>query len=286
MVFAPQLSQFSDASIPFEVAASLCGPAAAIAFARVNGRSPSLKEAQALAESVGWTASAGMAGPQSQQKLLQKMGIEADLTPSADWARVTTDVQAGKPVIISTPRHYFTVSDVDANGRYYVGTSGTDLKGGKEWLTADEIAQQGRGVNGALHMTGAPSRERQQFLEANAPGESARPDAVSGQDQGSGAGRAALQKAPGTEIGAGAVDAVEESDGVSSSTVRTPRVESPEEKELKRFLAGMQAQDAVSRRMAAQVNDVSTELPEFKLPGLPAVDLGWKRSRFALPRSR
>ena len=152
-----QISQFSDPTL--RAAASLCGPAAAIAFARVNGRSPSLREAQTLAEQVGWTAEAGMAGPQSQLRLLEKMGIAADLAPSADWGRVTADVREGRPVTISTPRHYFTVSDADDQGRYYVGASGTDLTGGKEWMTADEITAAGRGVNGALHLRAQPRPE-------------------------------------------------------------------------------------------------------------------------------
>lgn len=185
---APQRSQFGDPALTNAEALSACGPAAAIAFARVNGRNPTLREAVDLAKSVGWSADAGMAGPASERALLAKLGISADLTPSADWSRVRADVSAGKPVIISTPRHYFTVSDVDpTTGKFYVGSSGTDLRGGSEWMTADEIASAGRGVNGALHMTSAPvdapappppppvPAERQRFLEANDPGGSAAP---------------------------------------------------------------------------------------------------------------
>lgn len=163
---ALQVSQFSDTSIPFNVAASLCGPAAAIAFARVNGRNPSLKEAQALAQEVGWTADAGMAGPQSQQALLTKMGIDADLSTAPDWNRITQDVQSGKPVIISTPRHYFTASQFDPQRGYFVGASGTDLKGGGAWMTREQIESQGQGVNGSLHLKSVP-QDSQRFLEAN-----------------------------------------------------------------------------------------------------------------------
>jgi hypothetical protein len=175
--FSPQRSQFGDPALSSAEAMSACGPAAATAFARTNGRNPTLREAVDLAKQVGWTADAGMAGPASEQALLGKMGIQADLTPSADWSRITSDVQGGKPVIISTPRHYFTVSDYDAgSGKYFVGTSGTDLRGGGEWMSADEITSQGRGVNGALHLSAPVAQPnpaaRQSFLEANAPNES------------------------------------------------------------------------------------------------------------------
>lgn len=181
MPFAPQVSQFSDASIPFDVAVSLCGPAAAIAFARVNGRSPTLREVKALAAEVGWSPARGMAGPASEQALLRRMGVESDLAPTADPARVRADVAAGKPVIVSTGLHYFTLSDVDpATGKFYVGTSGTDLKNGSPWMSLDEIDRASRdrgygGVNGALHLASTPTvpRDRQQFLEANSPGEGA-----------------------------------------------------------------------------------------------------------------
>jgi hypothetical protein len=150
-----QRSQFGDPGLTDAEALSACGPAAAAAFARVNGRNPTLREAVDLAKSVGWTEAGGMNGIANQQALLGKMGIQADVTPAPDWARVRADVGRGAPVIISTPRHYFTVSDVDEAGRYYVGASGTDLVGGSAWLTADQIARQGGGVNGALHLRDA-----------------------------------------------------------------------------------------------------------------------------------
>lgn len=173
------VSQFSDPEIPFEVAESLCGPVAAMAFARANGRNPTLSEAKELAAQVGWTAERGMAGPQSQLALLTKMGSKADMQVNVDWDRVAREAKMGQPVTISTPRHYFTISDYDSStGRYYVGTSGTDLIGGKEWMTKDELAQAGRGVQAALHLThtrvpsaGEPSEppEEKPLVEAAAP---------------------------------------------------------------------------------------------------------------------
>lgn len=120
-----------------------------------------------MAREVGWTAEAGMAGPESQRRLLERMGISADLQPQADWTRVQAEVGAGRPVTISTPKHYFTASGYEPGRGFYVGASGTDLKGGKEWLTATELAAMGGGVNGVIYLRGA-TQEGQKFLEANA----------------------------------------------------------------------------------------------------------------------
>lgn len=154
-------SQFGDAQIPFEQAVSLCGPAAAVAFVLANGKALTLREARDLGKAVGWTPEAGMAGPASEKALLdaidRKLGtnIAARLEGSADWGAVRANVESGQPVIVSTPRHYFTVSAFDpATGKFFVGTSGTDLKGGSAWMDADEIAASGRGVNGVLYMGG------------------------------------------------------------------------------------------------------------------------------------
>ena len=167
------VSQFSDSSIPMERAISLCGPAAAIAFARANGRTPTLREAEMLAKEVGWTPDKGMAGPASEKALLAKMGVDAELTGGADEKRIVSEVQSGRPVIVSTGLHYFTLTDHDPQtGRFYVGPSGTALKNGKEWMSLAEIEQASTsrgygGVNGALYLRGPVQQDQQRFLEAN-----------------------------------------------------------------------------------------------------------------------
>jgi hypothetical protein len=257
-------SQFSDKSIPFSEAVSLCGPAAALAFAETNGRAPTLAEARDLAKQVGWTAEGGMNGFQNQVRLLSLMrekGLVGDFeaAPQPDWQRVTQEARSGRPVTISTPRHYFTVSGVGDKG-YFVGTSGTDLKGGKEWMTAEEIASHGRGINGALYVT-PTDRARQQFVEANTPAESkapsraARADAVSGQAGGTGT---AVTEPPAAPI---------------------PAQPDP----MKEWLQGMQGVDAFSRKLAGRLNEMPTELPRYRLPGLPRVSLRHGPSPYTLP---
>lgn len=104
------VSQF-DLPLDPQIAAAFCGPAAAIAFARWNGRMPTTSEALNLARQVGWsTGPAGMGGPQNLINMLQTWGIQAELTNRIDPARMIREVQAGRPVIIDTPLHYYQIT--------------------------------------------------------------------------------------------------------------------------------------------------------------------------------
>ena len=119
-------------------AMAFCGPTAAIAFAQTYGRNPSVDEAKQLAQQVGWNPDQGMAGVGSEVKLLNAMGVDAHATQGVDWSQVGRDASGGNPVIIDTPGHYYYVDGYNAQtGQLHVGTSGTDLKGGSEWMTPD-----------------------------------------------------------------------------------------------------------------------------------------------------
>jgi len=119
---------------------AFCGPAAALAFAQTYGRNPTVDEAKQLAQQVGWNPDQGMAGVGSEVKLLNAMGVDAHATQGVDWAQVGRDASGGNPVIIDTPGHYYYVDGYDANtGKLHVGTSGTDLRGGSEWMSPDQI---------------------------------------------------------------------------------------------------------------------------------------------------
>jgi Transglycosylase SLT domain/Peptidase_C39 like family len=121
-------------------AMAFCGPTAAIAFAQTYGRNPTVDEAKQLAQQVGWNPDQGMAGPQSEVSLLKTMGVDAHATSGVDWAQVGRDASGGNPVIIDTPGHYYYVDGYNQQtGQLHVGTSGTDLKGGSEWMTPDQI---------------------------------------------------------------------------------------------------------------------------------------------------
>ena len=151
---------------------SLCGPVAAMAFARAHGRAPTIAEAKALARDVGWRPEAGMAGPASQVALLKAMGVASTLA-DAGAERVARDVQSGNPVIISTPQHYFVAEKYDPEtGRFYFGKSGTVLSrtGGKAWMTLDEVRSVGRGIQGAIYMDN-PATPAPSPTATGAPGE-------------------------------------------------------------------------------------------------------------------
>lgn len=121
-------------------AMAFCGPAAAMAFAQTYGRNPTVDEAKQLAQQVGWNSSQGMAGVGSEVKLLNAMGVDAHATQGVDWKQVGQDASGGNPVIIDTPGHYYYVDGYNADtGKFHVGTSGTDLKGGSEWMSSDQI---------------------------------------------------------------------------------------------------------------------------------------------------
>jgi hypothetical protein len=130
-----------------------CGPVAAVAFARSYGRNPTINEAMTLARSVGWSPGQGMAGIQSEKAMLEKIGVPTILENAVDWNHVGTDSNAGRPVIVSTPGHYFYVTGFNpSNGSYNVGTSGTDLKGGSDWMTPAQMASRMGAPQGALYV--------------------------------------------------------------------------------------------------------------------------------------
>jgi hypothetical protein len=151
---AARTSQFG-LGLSAQAAYAACGPAAAIAFANTYGRYPTPNEAMQLASSVGWSADSGMAGVSSEQQLLGKMGIPTKLESTVDWNHVAADAANGNPVILDTPGHYFYVSGVrqGQNGlEFNVGTSGTDLRQGSQWMSAAQIGGVGMGsVRAALY---------------------------------------------------------------------------------------------------------------------------------------
>jgi hypothetical protein len=69
----------------------------------------------------------------------------------ADWSALAREAQSGNPVVISTPGHYFTADGYDASsGAFHVGSSGTDLRGGSEWMTPDQMQQRMGSLQGGL----------------------------------------------------------------------------------------------------------------------------------------
>src|SRR5499427_4359233 len=145
-----QISQFGDKQLSAAEAMAACGPAAAVRFAQMFGRNPTLREAVDLASQVGWTAAGGMAGLGSESALFDKMGIP-HREVGADWTALAREASSGNPVTISTPGHYFTADNYDpSTGAFHVGSSGTDLRGGSEWMTPQQMEARMGKLQGGL----------------------------------------------------------------------------------------------------------------------------------------
>ena len=145
-------AQYDDPSLSPAEANAACGPAAAVAFARANGREPTLREATDLAKQLGWTTEGGMNGIANEKALMDKLQIPNHLEGTADWNKIAQDANGGNPVVVSTPQHYFVI-DGQAGNKFHVGNSGTAVQslGGSEWMTRGQIESVGRGVNGVLY---------------------------------------------------------------------------------------------------------------------------------------
>lgn len=147
---AQQISQFGDSQLSSDEAYAACGPAAAVRFASMYGRNPTLREAADIASSVGWTPGSGMAGLSSEKALMDKLNVPTRQI-GADIQAMAKEAQTGNPVTISTPGHYFFADGYDpTSGAFHVGKSGTDLRGGSEWMTADQMQQRMGTIQGAL----------------------------------------------------------------------------------------------------------------------------------------
>jgi flagellum-specific peptidoglycan hydrolase FlgJ len=175
-----QINAATSEGLDYETALAVCGPAAAIAFARKTGRNPTMQEAVSLAREAGWTAGAGMAGPASEQRLLQSMGVAARLVDgSPEWQAVAADVQRGNPVIVSTPGHYFVAERYNpADGTFDFGQSAAVLKasGGRTWFKPEELAGLGMGTpRASLFMDSPASPSPSVVAGSSAPQAQAQP---------------------------------------------------------------------------------------------------------------
>jgi hypothetical protein len=149
-----------------------CGPAATVAFARAVGQELTLDQAAAAARAVGWSGAFGMPGPRAELALLASIGIVAhqrgESEDTIDWKRVIGDVQAGMPVMVVTPRHYYVAEGYDAEtGKLDLGSSALVLAGAQKqrWFSPDEIAWIGYGTPfTTIHL--GPGPQPSEYLRA------------------------------------------------------------------------------------------------------------------------
>ena len=158
-----ETSQFGDRQLSNEESLAACGPAAAVFFAKANGRNPTLREAVDLAKGVGWNTSGGMPSAASEADLLTKMGVSGATSGAVDWSRLQTDALAGRPSIVNIgpngkfPGHFFQISGYNAQtGQFRVGASGKALAGGNEWMTAAQMLALGPASGAVYSMAQGP----------------------------------------------------------------------------------------------------------------------------------
>lgn len=139
---------------------SMCGIVAGAAFAKAAGKDLSIAQIKQFAIDEGnWNASQGMGGSIGQVNMLNAMGIPAH-EEGLDWDKAIQTVQSGKPVIITSPRHYFVMESYDpATGMVDLGNSAAILKrtGGRHEFTIEElmngsVMDPGHTPDGAIYM--------------------------------------------------------------------------------------------------------------------------------------
>jgi len=87
-------------------------------------------------------------------RLLKDLSIPSHTETPVNWDKVKEQVQSGKPVIISTPNHYFVVEGYNAQtGKFDCGNSALAMKasgGTQTELSPDELARWGGGAPTAI----------------------------------------------------------------------------------------------------------------------------------------
>lgn len=131
-----------------------CGPIAAEAMIRYFAKDAKMEkicEVWNLARNKGYW-NGGMNGPASEQALLRDFGVEVgdpvwvtNIAPAERMVRESLD--RGKPVILSTNRHYFFAEGYNGNGDLFVGFTGQIMSkyGGSAYMSLSRISQAGGG---------------------------------------------------------------------------------------------------------------------------------------------
>ena len=144
------ISQFGDRQLTNAEAYAACGPAAAVRFAQRFGRNPTLREAVDIARTVGFDEQGGMNGLANQKRLMDAMDVPTRVV-GPDWQAFAREASTGNPVTISTPGHYYYADSYNPQtGQFHVGRSGTDLRGGSEWMTREQMESRMGAADGAL----------------------------------------------------------------------------------------------------------------------------------------
>jgi hypothetical protein len=137
-----------------------CGPAAVAFFSKAYGRTPTLKEAYDLVQSFQPSVNVEQQGSNiyAMNQAIQKFGAPPGEVHVAgetgwrgiDWGALAEGARAGRPGIVNIgkqgnfPGHFFQVGGYNpATNQFNVGPSGRVLRGGKEWMTPEEMMSFG-----------------------------------------------------------------------------------------------------------------------------------------------
>ncbi len=147
-------SQIHDAA-GFSDQWSLCGPIAAVAASKATGKPVTLEQARSVALQGGnYTPGDGMHGAESEVRLLKDLGIPSHTETPVNWDKVKQQLQSGKPVIISTPKHYFVIEGYnEKTGKFDCGNSALAMKasgGTQTELSPEELYSWGGGPPTAI----------------------------------------------------------------------------------------------------------------------------------------
>lgn len=147
-------SQITDAA-RFPDQWSLCGPIAATAAARALGKNVTLDQAREVGMRNGnYGYDEGMRGPESQVRMMRDLGMQAHTENPVNWDKVKEQLAQGRPVIMSTPKHYFVIEGYNAQtGKFDCGNSALAMKasgGTQTELSPAELANWGGGAPTAI----------------------------------------------------------------------------------------------------------------------------------------
>lgn len=115
-----------------------CGPNAFSTIMRSRGYNNDPREAYAFALAHRYHDGNQFTGPDNMVNMLNKeAGLQATsvaIDPSGkNWDQIDKELAEGRPVMLSSPGHYWVVSAKDpATGKYYAGA--TTLRGNPEWM--------------------------------------------------------------------------------------------------------------------------------------------------------
>lgn len=134
---ANQNEYAARAGLSRAVAAAICGPVAADAFARRMGRMPDTAEAFNMARDQGmWDLNSGMHGPQAVVRLLGQLGAPAQMVSPTE-ERLGAEIQRGHPVILDTPGHYYYAAGYNPENHTFLMT---DAVGANRWMTLGQVS--------------------------------------------------------------------------------------------------------------------------------------------------